>query len=79
MRKIEPKTIHRHFKGKYYLIEDIAQNTNNQELMVVYRELYGSNRLWVRALSDFLETVDPDRKDNITGQSYRFVEVKSII
>lgn len=72
MRKIEPKTIYRHFKGKHYLIEDIAQDSETLEFMVVYRGLYDDCRLWVRKLGDFLSEV------NVAGQIYRFEKVDSI-
>ena len=78
MKNIEAKTMWRHFKGKYYLIEEIAQDSNTQEFVIVYRALYGDNTVWVRTLSDFLELVDPNGSDNITGQASRFIRVYSL-
>ena len=78
MRNIEPKTVWRHFKGKYYLIEEIAKDANTQEFIIVYRALYGDNTVWVRPLKEFLEMVEPNRIDNVTGQVYRFERVFSI-
>lgn len=78
MKNIEAKTMWRHFKGKYYLIEEIAQDANTQKFIIVYRALYGDNTVWVRTLNDFLESVDPNRSDNITGQAGRFERVYSI-
>ena len=72
MRSIEPKTMWRHFKGKYYLIEEVAQDCNTLEFIIVYRALYGDNTVWVRPLKDFLELVEPNRTDNVTGQMHRF-------
>lgn len=43
--------------------------------MVVYRSLYGDKKVWIRSISDFRAEVDIDRKDNITGQRWRFEEV----
>ncbi|MDE7161369.1 MAG: DUF1653 domain-containing protein, partial [Anaeroplasmataceae bacterium] len=40
MREIQIKGIYRHFKGKYYLVEDIAYDSETKERMVVYRRLY---------------------------------------
>ena len=37
--KIEKNTIYRHFKGIYYLVEDIATNSEDQKDYVVYRAL----------------------------------------
>jgi len=31
MRKIELKRVYRHFKGDYYLVEDIARNSETEE------------------------------------------------
>ena len=71
MNEIQIKGIYRHFKGKEYLVEDIAKDSETQEKYVVYRALYGENELWIRPLSMFLEEVDhtkyPDAK-----QKYRF-------
>ena len=79
MKNIEPKTMWRHFKGKYYLIEEVAKDANTQDFIIVYRALYGDNTVWTRALSDFLGSIDPSRSDNITGQAGRFERVYSIV
>ena len=39
---------------------DIARHSETEELMVVYRCLYGDFSLWVRPLAMFLETVEVD-------------------
>lgn len=48
---------YRHYKGNYYEVVDVARHTETEELMVVYRALYGDRELWVRPLHMFLETV----------------------
>ena len=58
MRKIKIKGIYRHFKGNYCLVEDVAKDSETEELYVIYRELYGDNELWVRPLDMFLSEVD---------------------
>ena len=63
---IKVKGIYRHFKGNYYLVEDLAKDSETLETMVVYRQLYGDGSLWVRPLSMFTEEV------NRNGQKYRF-------
>lgn len=55
--EIKIKGIYRHFKGDYYLVEDIAYHSETGEKMVVYRALYGDNKLWVRPYEMFVETV----------------------
>lgn len=74
--EVEVKAIYRHFKGKDYMVEAVANDCETTEKVVVYRQLYGdTTKLWVRKLSDFVAIL-PERKDNITGQIHRFELVK---
>ena len=57
---------YKHFKGNYYIVENIATHTETGEKMVVYRALYGNNAVWVRPLNSFIEKV------NKNNQEYRF-------
>lgn len=59
MREIQVKRIYRHFKGDYYLVEDVAKHSETGEAYVIYRKLYGDCGLWIRPLAMFLEPVDP--------------------
>ena len=77
MRKIKLKGIYQHFKGKYYIVEDIAYDSETEEEYVVYRALYGDNRLWIRPLKMFLSEVDHDKYPDIK-QKYRFEEKKKL-
>lgn len=56
---------YRHFKGKEYEVLFLARHSETEELMVVYRQLYGEHGLWVRPASMWLETVERD------GKTYR--------
>ena len=78
MRKVELHRIYRHFKGDYYLVEDVATDSETGEPVVIYRKLYGDGSLWVRPLSMFLEPVDRVKYPDCP-QEYRFelVEVES--
>ncbi len=49
---------YRHYKGRYYEVIDVAKHSETEELLVVYRCLYGEYSLWVRPLQMFLEMVD---------------------
>ena len=49
---------YQHFKGGRYEVLGIARHSETQELLVVYRPLYGEGGLWVRPLSMFLEPVE---------------------
>ena len=71
MREIQLKRLYRHFKGDYYLVEDLAHDSETGELCVIYRKLYGDGGLWVRPLSMFLSKVDKGKYPN-APQEYRF-------
>lgn len=52
--------IWRHFKGNRYQVIGLARHSETEELMVVYRALYGPGELWVRPAAMWLETVEHD-------------------
>ena len=51
---------YRHYKGNYYEVITVARHSETEELMVVYRCLYGDFSCWVRPLAMFLEQVTVD-------------------
>ena len=65
------KGIYKHFKGDYYLVEDVAINTEDNALYVVYRALYDESKLFIRPLEMFLSTVDKEKYPDVK-QEYRF-------
>lgn len=55
--------IYRHYKGNLYQVLHMAQHSETEESLVVYRCLYGEYGVWVRPLSMFAETVEVDGKE----------------
>lgn len=78
MRKVEVKQIYRHFKGDYYLVEDIGYDCETAKECVIYRALYGDGKLWIRPLEDFLKEIDYEKYPE-AKETYRFElqEIKS--
>ena len=63
--------IYKHFKGDYYLVLDIVINSETMEEMVLYQQLYGDGKKYVRPKEMFLSKVDKVKYPNIE-QEYRF-------
>lgn len=71
MQELKVKGVYRHFKGDYYLVEDIAIHSETEEEYVVYRQLYGENKLYIRPKDMFLSEVDHNKYPEVK-QKYRF-------
>ena len=79
MNEIKLQRIYKHFKGDYYLVEDVARHSETGEEYVVYRKLYGDGGLWIRPLSMFTEEIDREKYPDVK-QKYRFElqEIESV-
>ena len=54
---------YRHYKGNEYIVLEVAKHSETLEEMVVYRQDYGEQGLWVRPKEMFLETVEVDGQE----------------
>ena len=52
--------IYEHYKGNRYKVIDMARHSETDELLVLYRPMYGDKSLWVRPFSMFFEKVTVD-------------------
>ena len=63
---------YRHFKGNEYELIAIGKNSENpEELMAIYKALYGDGDIWVRPLSMWCEQVE---KDGVRIQRFSYIE-----
>ena len=65
MQELELKRVYKHFKGDYYLVEDVVIHSETREKLVLYKQLY------VRPIDMFLSEVDHEKYPNVK-QKYRF-------
>lgn len=57
------KGIYRHYKGNLYQVLDIVTHSETLEEMVLYKPLNQEEKLWVRPVKMFLETVIKEDKE----------------
>ena len=70
-REIKIGRIYKHFKGDYYLVEDIVIDSETKGKMVLYRALYGDGKRYVRPYEMFASPVDNVKYPNVK-QKFRF-------
>ncbi len=72
MQEIKPGR-YKHFKGNEYQVLFTAKHSETEELMVVYKKLYGDFSVWVRPAKMFCETVERDGK---TYKRFEYISEK---
>ena len=76
---IKIKGVYKHFKGNYYIVEDIATHSETGEKYVIYRALYENAQVYIRPYEMFFTKVDKEKYPNVK-QEYRFElqEIKNV-
>ena len=72
MQEIIIKRPYMHFKGKLYYVHDILIDSETEEKIVSYQQLYPPYEMYSRSLKMFKEEIDFNRKDNTMKQKHRF-------
>ena len=68
MNEIVKGGLYRHFKGMYYYVMDIATHSETGEQFVVYQQLYGERRTFIRPLDMFASDVDREKYPDVEQQ-----------
>lgn len=68
---------YKHFKGKIYIVKDIAVHTETDEIMVIYRRFADLFVTWCRPLSMFTSDVDRIKYPDVK-QKRRFEPLSKI-
>lgn len=62
---------YKHFKGRIYIVNDIAVHTESDEIMVIYKCFADPLVTWCRPLAMFLSDADREKYQNVK-QKRRF-------
>lgn len=74
-RKLYVNRLYRHFKGMLYYVIDEGYDSETLEAVVIYRQLYGEYKTFVRNKEMFLSFVDKEKYPEVEAV-YRFTLVE---
>lgn len=74
-RKLYTKRLYRHFKGMLYYVVDEGLDSETLEEVVIYQQLYGEYKTFVRNKEMFLSLVDKEKYPEVEAK-YRFTLVE---
>lgn len=78
-KEIKVGRVYRHFKGDYYLVEDIVIDSETKGEMVLYRALYGDGTRYVRPYDMFASAVDKVKYPNVKQEDrFELQEIESL-
>lgn len=75
--EVKVNRVYKHFKGNYYIVVDIALDSDTLDKCVIYRGLYGDGPLYVRKYEEFISLVDKVKYPSV-NQKYRF-ELQDVV
>lgn len=59
-----------------YRVFGVSYHSESQEPLVIYKALYGDNKMWARPLDMFMDEVE---KDNYNGPRFKKIEDEELI
>lgn len=74
-RELVVGSLYKHFKGRLYYVKEIAIHSETGENYVLYQQLYGELKTFIRPYDMFMSEVDSMKYPNVK-QKYRFELVK---
>lgn len=67
--------IYKHYKGDYYIVENIAIHSETGEKMVIYRALYGDGKVYARPYGMFVEKINKGNQEC----RFQLQEINSVV
>lgn len=75
-RGLYNKTLYRHFKGNWYIIEGVGEYVDRGKNLVAYRATHGDCNLYFDDVDTFV--LENEKKDKYPLQDYRFMTLKEL-